>query len=290
MQTRLVGITVWAFVSSTLAHGADTHRGGFLVFGSGGKLAFEDMETFDGAKDPADWVLRVSHAGIVSEVRLADIEAMYLMEVVKRVERDFTRNIEYIGPGSVLSLQTPQSPETTTTLVSQLSFAVTIRYIDPLSKKVVTSRFNWGMGDNEVKGVVFDANGGDLRYSAQSRTYFPPSYNFNPYTGEKLVWRHAGPEGRREPHELGLLGCVSCNWVGEGRPGRCPQCGRPTQVGVRTDPRSKGVEYFLQKLGVDDSSDAGRFARKWAVKYVDPFSTEEEIESALKDLVDNLRR
>ena len=40
-----------------------------------------------------------------------------------------------------------------------------------------------------IKKLTFGGDIGRMRYNPKTQKFFPPSYNFDPCTGEQLIWK-----------------------------------------------------------------------------------------------------
>lgn len=63
-------------------------------------------------------------------------------------------------------------------------------FYDEISMEEKKFLLNGSKKVNRFRAITFEPELGRLRYNQRTKQFFPPDYIFDPFTGEKLVWRN----------------------------------------------------------------------------------------------------
>lgn len=289
---------IMMFALFTLSLGADdkVKRGGKLLFASGRTLEVVEIITLGcsstsrGSSITPDSDISVINNGIEIDVNFATVEQITFVEPKLNciASRGSTCISRVVDKGSVVNLELRSGKSATVELAGRLYpctgdgvAAIRCTFLDALTDAAHTKYFPIGTEGESVVAVIFDDDHGTHRWSADSDQYFPPSYNFDPFTGSRLRW--ASPNVR--PSTNGkkaepTWACVSCRQVASEGPGACQQC-KGTLFPAQTNIAEKGVAFFLEKAGYEVDSPEGRAAVRLSVQWLNPFATAEENQKAL---------
>jgi len=62
--------------------------------------------------------------------------------------------------------------------------------INPLTNKIANLRFSWdGKSKKRIKKIIFSEDVGESRINPTTKSIWPSYYNYDPKTGEKLMWK-----------------------------------------------------------------------------------------------------
>ncbi len=128
-------------------------------------------------------------------VRWEDIAKIEIVEFKSGTyDSDSSRFFDCLGEGTIMVLTLRNGNSTRVILNPCLGSAALrvqrlgIRYVDEFTGEEAISGFKW----KNVRAVSFGSDIGRLRYDDEANEFFPATYNFNPYTGRKLIWRNPG--------------------------------------------------------------------------------------------------
>jgi hypothetical protein len=253
------------------------HWGGAILFREGQAIEVEEFEYLFGDAAVENG-LSVKIEGVSRSLALESIARISIVEA--EWDRDFLRK------GSVLEVELRNGRSAAAILARDYSRWIRVRFLDPFTGEIQTERYALNGYDNPVLGMTFGDDIGSMRWSASSDRYFPPSFNFDPYTGGKLTWKTPLGVDGEAPTEAGIWACPACRHVSDTGPGTCTNCGRASLAPARTNLLDHGVDYFLRRSGIDPASPEALAAKRLSYAWLNPFSTEEEIDNALRDVLE----
>jgi len=166
----------------------------------GGEILLTNGETYKADKfnissDTAPLAFRLIDQSKVIRVQWKEIARLEMVEY-KGVYLGPSSNIQsYLAEGTVAKLTLRNGNSRDVVLVRVGGNEAVLResklnitYIDDFTRQTESSSFFW----EDIRVISFGENLGRLKYDEESRIYFPASYNFNPYTGKKLIWKNPG--------------------------------------------------------------------------------------------------
>lgn len=68
--------------------------------------------------------------------------------------------------------------------------AINYYYYDPISQSEQRIRLGTVEVRNNINTITFSSEVGRLKYNPKTKQFFPPDYIFDPFSGEKLVWKN----------------------------------------------------------------------------------------------------
>lgn len=127
---------------------------------------------------------------------------------------------------------------------------------------------------------------GRLRWNPATKQLWPPYYLYDPYDGTRLTWTDAVSGPAPPPTVRACPRCYTCTGAAEAT---CRTCGGPVLPAV-TNIGEVGLDAFLRRAGVDPASREAAAAKRYAKAWLNPFATSEEIDAALREVVQGLGR
>ena len=159
------------------------------------------------------------------------------------------------------------------------STTVYYSWLDPVTGKREAGKISW----KKLRSIRIRSQAGRFKVNRSSGTYWPPYYVYNPIDGVILSWTDQAPK------PLGTQRSVSRACPRYYRPQRpadgvCSSCKIPT-LRARTNLSDRGLDFFLKRSGIDPTSREAAVAKRLSKAWLNPFSSEDEIETALQDVV-----
>lgn len=181
MKTRLILATLFGFV---LALPFDAFAQGFsgaICFRNGTTVDFDYMgdkeEIYDAYLNGKLGKRRVRY-------RFEELKEIYFLETNKSYSKE---NENWYG--SVMIEHRKKEKRFTLTdcwiHVGDQSGALYYVYSDTCAKMIFE---DWTNIIDEVSHILIGEHSGNFKYNPRTKQYFPPSFLYDPYTGEKLEW------------------------------------------------------------------------------------------------------
>lgn len=153
-------------------------------------------------------------------------------------------------------------------------------YFDDLTEELKKqSVFN-----HQISKIIFGSHFGRFRRCPHDNTIWPDTYLYCPQSGHKNVWGE--PVGSLVSATAidPSVGCSKCLSLYPGSMSVCSVCsGKLTPITTNT--HQKNAYYFLGRSKIAPDSKRGQAAVELSKKWLNPFSTEAEIDKALQDVV-----
>lgn len=136
--------------------------------------------------------IKISSFSDVEKTRLTINDQRYELEPEKISSLDFIelpKKNNWIRDGSVIIVKLKNGKSATATYAGFKGYAY-VSFLDDLTGERLTQGFNIdGSKDDDDPADIIRidfSSAGNMKYSKSSNTYFPPSFSFDPYTGESL--------------------------------------------------------------------------------------------------------
>ena len=152
---------------------------GRIVYDSGDTLKFSDMIYADiGETEEGNPLLGIEYKSTFRQIPIEKIS--YIMIVNRSCTKYGLRD-------SQIEMGMKDGDKIHAVLANHLK-SIKVTYIDEITKEKQETYVSPCSEPGYLKMIYFDEVG-NLAFNPRSKEYFPASYNFDPYTGEKLIKR-----------------------------------------------------------------------------------------------------
>ena len=169
--------------------------------------------------------------------------------------------------------------EHATTILSGRSGDICYVYGDPITKKQKNSCADI---KNNISRIVLGETSGDLKINPSTGDFFPPYYNYDPFTGEKLEWGKR--ESRLRPRNKTAMPASKAGIAGASGsivPATAPP---PSQQTTSKGPVDKVLNAALARSGVNPESPEAKAAKELGKTWLNPGASQEEIDRAMRNV------
>jgi hypothetical protein len=190
----LLFILLFIWPLSANAGDATYNRSGSILYSNGNTLNFERIFTLKGLEPHfIGGPIIVQYKGTKRKIMPDEIDQITFL--------GFGKYEPQLGCGAYyeaeLNVKFTSGTEANVILGDWIYRCFDVEHLEELTKSVKRSPITIGENRNNanvlVRSIVFARDSGKFRYNPRTNTYFPESFIYDPYTGEKLMWKDIAP-------------------------------------------------------------------------------------------------